>query len=140
VPDRVRKLRPPRRLEVGQQVELAAIVGPMVQATQRDAARRVSALAKGARDQVRRVDPPVPQTMHLRPATAARWPSVAVIDVLRASGVDLRNLLLARRGSAGAGLCASSVLLSRLVGSPASDHSELSSRKRAVDYERGSGG
>src|SRR5258707_12521631 len=32
VPDRVRELRPPRRLQVGQQVEFAAVVGPMATA------------------------------------------------------------------------------------------------------------
>jgi len=35
--------------------------------------------------------------MQLLPATAARWRSLAAIEALRASGVDLRNCVLARR-------------------------------------------
>jgi hypothetical protein len=35
--------------------------------------------------------------MHVRPATAARWASVAAIDAVRSSGVVLRNIVSARR-------------------------------------------
>ena len=41
--------------------------------------------------------PRPPQTMHLRPATAARWRSLAAIDAVRWSGLVLRNCFLARR-------------------------------------------
>ena len=40
----------------------------------------------------------VPQTMQTRPATAVRWASVAAIDGVRLSGLDLRSCVLARRG------------------------------------------
>ena len=55
--DRVRALGTPGGLEVGQQVELAAVVGPVVMAAQRHDAQRVAAPAQRPRDQVRRVDP-----------------------------------------------------------------------------------
>jgi hypothetical protein len=37
--------------------------------------------------------------MHARPATAARWASVAAIDTVGSSGVVLRNPVLARSGA-----------------------------------------
>jgi hypothetical protein len=49
----------PRRLEAGQQVELAAIIRPVREPAQRDHAERVAAPAHRTRDQMRGVDPPV---------------------------------------------------------------------------------
>ena len=57
VPDGVRELRPPRGLEIRQQVELAGVVGAVARtAAERHDAERVAAAAERPRDQVRRVD------------------------------------------------------------------------------------
>jgi len=45
VPDRVRELRPPDGLQVWQQIDLAAVVGPMASATQGSDAEAISAPA-----------------------------------------------------------------------------------------------
>jgi hypothetical protein len=37
--------------------------------------------------------------LHVRPATAARWASVAAIDTVRSSGVVLRHSVWARRAA-----------------------------------------
>jgi hypothetical protein len=73
VPDRVGDLCPPAWLEVGQQVELAPVVGPMTAAAGRDYTQGVPASAERARDQVRRVDSVIAPAgdMHVRRATAA---------------------------------------------------------------------
>ena len=55
--DGVRELRTPRRLQVREQIELAAVVGPVTTATERYATRRVATPAERARDEVRRIDP-----------------------------------------------------------------------------------
>jgi hypothetical protein len=57
VPDGVRELRPPRGLHVGQQVELASVIGTVAGPTERADTESIAAPAKRTRDQVRRVDP-----------------------------------------------------------------------------------
>jgi hypothetical protein len=56
VSDGVGQLRPPRRLEVGQEIELASVVGAVASAAQRHDAERVAAAAQRPRDQMRGVD------------------------------------------------------------------------------------
>ncbi len=57
MPDRVCQLGPPDRFEERQQVEIAAVVRPMAITIERDDAQGVTAPAKRAGNQVRRVDP-----------------------------------------------------------------------------------
>jgi hypothetical protein len=62
----VRELGSPRGLEVGQQVELAGVVGAVVHTAQRDAARSLATAAKRPGNQVGWVDAvSAPQTMHV---------------------------------------------------------------------------
>jgi hypothetical protein len=60
VTEPVLKLRPEARLEKGQQVELAPVVGPVVAAAERHYAVGVVAAAQRARHQVGRVDRALP--------------------------------------------------------------------------------
>ena len=57
VPDGVGELCPPPGLEVGQQVQLAGVVGAVALPACRHDAERVAAASQRPRDQVRRVDP-----------------------------------------------------------------------------------
>lgn len=68
VPDRVRELRTPGGLQVGQQVKLARGVCPVMQAAQRNAAGRIAAPAARARNQVCRIDSMVCSTYDAAPS------------------------------------------------------------------------
>ena len=55
MPDGVRELRPPRRLQVRHQVELAAVIGAVASPAERDHTEPVSAPTQRAWDQVQSV-------------------------------------------------------------------------------------
>jgi hypothetical protein len=57
VPDRVRELCPPGRLEIRQQVELTTVVGAVAAPAERYDTQGVTTPAERSRNQVRRVDP-----------------------------------------------------------------------------------
>ena len=94
----MRELRPPRRLEVGQQVELAAVIRAMAApACRHDTSGSPQPPSEREIRCAGTIRPPVaPHAMHARSATAARCWSVAAIDSVRCSGVVRRSGFRAR--------------------------------------------
>ena len=103
VPDGMRELRPPRRLQVGHQVQLPAVVARWQRrhARQRGSPHPPSDRGIRCAGSIRRS---LPHTMQQRPPTAARWASVATIDPVRCNdelrrrGFRARSLARRRSG------------------------------------------
>ena len=78
VPHGMRELRPAPRLEVWQQIQVAAVVGPVSPPAGRHHTEGVAAPAERARDEVRRVDPAIGTADDARPAGDRRALSIRV--------------------------------------------------------------
>jgi hypothetical protein len=103
VPDRVRELRPPGRLQVREQVELAGVVGAVARsAAERHDAERVAAAAEGAGNQVRWIHSVLGPADDARPAgdrgTLGVGGSHRWSGVVRRSGFPARSLARRRSG------------------------------------------
>jgi len=84
----VRGLRAMARLEVGDEIQVAAVIAPMTNPAQRDHAQRVVAAAETARDEMRgMIRVARLQTRHGRPAAFARCAGDAGANARRFSGV-----------------------------------------------------
>ena len=107
VPHGMRELRPAPRLEVWQQIQVAAVVGPVSPPAGRHHTEGVAAPAERARDEVRRVDRAIGTAHDARPAGDRRALSIRG-GHRRRSLQRLRSswLCLAAQGRAAAQRCA----------------------------------